>query len=953
MNNSEFESLSSLINSSVVSLHGILVSKSGSSLSYEKIKDITDGVLKQFEGDIPEVSDMDYQRLLKRVTDNYSSTTGERIIIVADKDASRWFDAKKHEISWNHWEAYKKMLQGNGRSIDIIDDNEKVIDAILDYSGDPREPGKWARKGLVMGNVQSGKTQNYLGLINKAIDAGYKTIIVLGGHLNDLRKQTQERIDEGVLGLPSRHLTDTSTSAPGPIGVGLLHKNNIIPATTTAGDFNKAFADKFGIKLDAGSTVVFVIKKRTDVMEVLYEWIKSNHYLDPKDDKILTQPMIIIDDEADYASVNTKAHKKEVTLTNNLIRQLLSLFSKSTYVAYTATPFANIFIDPDENSYNEHDDLFPSDFMVKIPVPTNYMGQEFFFGDDALQSESNVNSPIIEINDHWPVHELKSKDEVDYTLPESLKDAIRAFVLVTAVRALRGESNSHNTMLVNISHLGKHQNQLEILINSYKEELFRALSAFGSLGALEARKSELLFSLEATYDDKFNIEEKYGAILHLLSGTKRRDVKVWALNQSGRKKDRHELNYSTYKEFGLSVIVIGGHKLSRGLTLEGLSISYFARNSKAYDTLMQMCRWFGYRSDYKDLCKVYLPEEAISWYAFISTTIQELYSELQLMSDRGEKPKDFGLKVREHPGLMLITAKNKVGWGRSETLSQDLWGQTQRRFKFFSDPVRNSNNVEYAKVFLSDLLSKPSSSVYTHTNSGSVLISNIGYKSVIDFINATDLPEDDLGNEALINQLVEMEKAGIPVPKILLFNQNASAPSRQWVKDLLPSDKTFVNEPYVVAPGHQITLPKRSMTLSGEVYRVNSVSLGNSDDEKLFLLPEEQRTVSDSKTKLKAVDHDYIASASRDFVGLKIYFFAVAETRKDRDTSPPKLIHGHEATLGYTISFPRSDKLKGKTPAEIKQLIKQTKHSYLINVIQARNKELLAYEDDEESLDDE
>ena len=143
------------------------------------------------------------------------------------------------------------------------------------------------------------------------------------------------------------------------------------------------------------------------------------------------------------------------------------------------------------------------------------------------------------------------------------------------------------------------------------------------------------------------------------------------------------------------------------------------------------------------------------------------------------------------------------------------------------------------------------------------------------------------------------------------------------------------------------------MTLHGEVYRVRSVSLGNSDDEKLFLLPEEQRTVSDSKTKLKAVDHDYIASASRDFVGLKIYFFAVAKNRKKGDASPPELIHGHEATLGYTISFPRSDKLKGKTPEEIKQLIKQTKHSYLINVIQARNKELLAYEDDEESLDDE
>ena len=942
MNNSAFETLSSLINSTVIAMHQMSVNSSGSPLSYERIKEIINGLLIQNVDVFPDISDLDRKRLLKIASDNYSSTIGERIIVVANKDAPRWFDAKKHEISWDHWNAYRKMLEGQGRSKNIIDDNEEVINTILDYSGDPRMGGSWARKGLVMGNVQSGKTQNYLGLINKAIDAGYKTIIVLGGHLNDLRMQTQERIDEGVLGAPSRHIVDNSSGQLGPIGVGLWHKNKIIPATTTVGDFTASFADKFGVGLDLGSPVVFTIKKHTGVLKTLFDWIERQHFLNPSEGKVLDHPLLLIDDEADYASINTKSHKNEVTLTNALIREILSLFGKSTYVAYTATPFANIFIDPDEKSYSDHDDLFPSDFMVKMSVPTNYMGQDFFFGEDALMNESNATSPIIEIDDHWPIHELKNKDDVDYELPESLKDAIRAFIIVTAVRTIRGEQNSHNTMLVNISHLSKHQNRLETLIDEYKTSVFQALSIYGALGVSQVRSSDVLSSLEVTYNNKFLIDESYDSILKVLAGNQRRDLSVWALNQSGKINDRHVLNYSSYQDFGLNVIVIGGHKLSRGLTLEGLSISYFARNSKAYDTLMQMCRWFGYRPSYKDLCKVYLPEESITWYSFISGTIRELYRELELMASREERPKDFGLKVREHPGVMLVSAKNKIGAGTSDIRHQDLWGQTQRRFKFYDDPIRNSSNVDYAKIFLADLFEKSSDRCQEDPDSGSILVSNVSYKSVIDFIKAIDLPEDDLGNKALINQLHEMKKANLSLPKVLLFNQNSSK-STEWFEALTDDDKDFVTAPYDVA-SQKITLPRRQMTLSGNVYRVSSVHLGNSDDEKLFLSDEQREIVTQNKPN-KPIDHDYIASEHRDFVGLKIYFFAVTKKRSDGIETPPELIHGHEATLGYTVSFPRSDKLVGKTPKEIKALLKTTRWSYLLNKIHSRNQELVAYED--------
>ena len=940
MDKSELEKIKSVVLSAIANKYN------DNDPSYEDIKKTIKDIMVWF-GCLDSASEKEINVLQKSITEIRAVSNGTKMIAVVNRnsDAPRWLDAKKHEINWDHWTAYKRFLQTEGRSKDVIDENEKVIDTILDYTGNPKSSGSWAKKGLVMGNVQSGKTQNYLGLINKAIDAGYKTIILLGGHLNDLRMQTQERVDEGVLGDPSRHKVETPNQQSGHIGVGHFHRNTIIPATTTKGDFNKSFADRFAIKLDRSDPVIFTIKKNTSVLKTLYKWIDETHSLDAGNRNLLSQPMLLIDDEADYASINTKHHKETVTLTNALIRQLLSLFSKSTYVAYTATPFANIFIDPDESSYTDNDDLFPSDFMVRLPLPSTYMGEQFFFGRDALDNELNATCPVIEIDDHWPVHGLKNDNEIEYDLPESLKDAVRAFFIVMAVRSIRGEEYSHNTMLVNISHLKLHQDKFEEKIEAYRLALCEALDSFGSLGEVHASRNDLLSDLAATYTNKFQIKEDYSSVLKMLSGKKRRTIEVWALNQSGRAKDRRTLNYSTYSDYGLNVIVIGGHKLSRGLTLEGLSISYFARNSKAYDTLMQMCRWFGYRGAYKDLCKVYLPSTSIHWYAFIADVIQELYSELALMASRGERPKDFGLKVREHPGAMLVSAANKIGAGKSGIISQSLWGQVQRRFKFLADPDVNANNIDYAKRFLDKLCSNSSSQIDTEDPSGSVLISNVSYQDIINFIESIDLPEDDLGNKPLIKQLNSIKEEGkTTLPKVVLYNQKTQK-KETWFEYLENEDKEFLGSDYEVA-GHSITLATRgTLDFTSGVYKNRNANLGNRDDEKLFLTKQQRALVQNSSASRTLSDHNYIASADRDFVGLKIYFFGLTELRKDDTTTPQKLIHGREATLGYTISFPRPEHLKNLTPTEIKDLVKNTRHSYKYNKIYEEHKDLTSYSD--------
>ncbi|MEH6639256.1 MAG: Z1 domain-containing protein [Porticoccaceae bacterium] len=947
MNQSIFDKLIAGISSKLQ-----IMKELGMAVTTEVISEKIDEIAQEYSA-IPnfEMTVSDVRRLKFQIGNMFSIKVGESAIIL-HSDLPRWFDSRKEHFDWSHWEAYKEMLLSQARSMDIIDKNEEVINAILDYSGDPATPGSWARKGLVMGNVQSGKTQNYIGLINKAIDCGYKTIILLGGHINDLRKQTQERVDEGVLGRTSKHLIDTLSEVPSPIGVGIFRQNSINTGTTTVGDFNKDFADKLGFKLTGEDPVIFTIKKQTKIMERLYKWIEEYHYLNPENDIKLDGPLLLIDDEADYASINTKHHKEKVTKTNEYIRQLLSLFRRNTYVGYTATPFANIFIDPDDNSYSDNDDLFPSDFMIKIPVPDNYLGQDYYFGKglpqevDGSQADTEKGSPTVVINDHDPIYELKGTDEIS-TIPESLREAVRAFVLVIAIRALRGDEHAHNTMLVNISHLKKHQNKLEYLIYEYYKEIDQALDSFSGLGIERAHACKTLEKLETTFKKRFFVEESYSQVFGRLKEASGK-VKVWAINQSDKKSDGKELNYSIHKEHGLCAIVIGGHKLSRGLTLEGLSISYFARNSKAYDTLMQMCRWFGYRPDYDDLCRVYLPQESVDWYAFISSAIRELYQELDLMSRREQRPKEFGLKVREHPGAMIITAKNKMGAAESEVRSQDLWGQVQRRFRFRKSVDVNQRNLDYAKNFVEHLMQDRMGTdrIYRDRNSGALVISDVDYSSLIEFIKNIDLPEDDLGNPALINHLKKMRDADLGKPKVILFNQ-AKSGNPTWEREghLSPEDISYINKPYSEVGGVSITLAKRRMDSTADEYRIKSVHLGNPDDEKLFLSEPERIAVKDDVGR-KPVSFDYICAEGRDYPGLIIYLFAVAVSSNSKSNEDNmKLGHGQMPTVGYTVSLPRSENLKGKSSKEIRELVKKTRHSYQVNKIHSQLQILSPYED--------
>ena len=397
--------------------------------------------------------------------------------------------------------------------------------------------------------------------------------------------------------------------------------------------------------------------------------------------KIPTQkyPALIIDDEADQASINTKESYDDQgnvlddynpTTINGLIRELLGVFECRSYIGYTATPFANIFID-NTPAKELGEDLFPKDFIYCLDAPSNYFGANKIFLDMPerivkIISDHQKNLSDGSISGAIPI--VHKKDLEIKELPQSLCDAINLFILVRAIRILRGNSDSHNSMLVNVSRYNDVQGRIKEKIIEYLSELQNSIRY--SYKMPNAETYPVISNLKRLFDIEYaqtcgiswlDIQDR----LHEAAAP----IKVYNINQ----RSQDALDYEKYSQ-GLNIIAVGGLALSRGLTLEGLSISYLIRNTMMYDTLMQMGRWFGYRDGYEDLCRVYMPQESFNWYEFITDATNELISDFKYMTSLSATPSSFGLRVRKSPFKLLITAKNKMLHGMPIREKVDLSG---------------------------------------------------------------------------------------------------------------------------------------------------------------------------------------------------------------------------------------------------------------------------------------
>lgn len=593
------------------------------------------------------------------------------VVTVPDPDViarehQPWLDAKRKDIAFDYWNDYQSLLEGV-LPPRVVQSLHGVTDQIVDHLEDPTKPGPWDRRGMVVGHVQSGKTQNYIGAICKAADAGYRIIVVIAGLHNSLRSQTQARIDEGFIGRVSAH----ASSGASRVGVGLLPDRKQFPATftTVMQDFNQGMERAALVQMDSLRVpLVLVVKKQATVLKSVRDWLKKN--ASTPGARLSDVPMLLIDDEADNASINTLHHVGGATRINALIREILQHFKRSCYVGYTATPFANIFIDPKTTTDMLGDDLFPRDFIVNLEPPSNYLGAQRVFVDDA---ESFVR-PITDNDPCIPIAQ-KAGQQID-CIPPSLVDAMRAFILARAIRLIRGGATVHCSMLVNASVRNDVQAQIRFKVRSELDRMRAAIRVHASLPPELAVADSEIAAFHRVWAAEYGPEARCPADApwaDVLAGLHDSVSPIATLLVNGRSSDA--LDYAQHAGDGRSVIAIGGFSLSRGLTLEGLMVSYFLRKSMMYDTLLQMGRWFGYRDGYADLCRVWMPDESSGWYSHIAEASEELREQFREMAANQATPQDFGLRVRSHPANLLITARNKIGAGEQREMEVRLAGQ--------------------------------------------------------------------------------------------------------------------------------------------------------------------------------------------------------------------------------------------------------------------------------------
>lgn len=633
--------------------------------------------------------------------------------VVNDVTYHPWISSRKAEIDFYYWNRYYKYLEiEQGWKTDVIDTLGQVSDDILDLCGNPAEKGRWKRKGLVLGDIQSGKTSNYLALCNKAADAGYKIIILLTGTIEGLRKQTQERVDAGFVGLNSRNVLKKNPEKK-YIGVGSIDSNRTAyQFTDVLSDFNSAKLQSLNFTIKGlQEPVILVLKKNKSVLENLATWLSTRN-TDHIGDKI-DLPLLLIDDEADNASVNTNKPDTAPTTINNAICEVLKLFNRSTYVAVTATPFANIFIDPDLDKGSDEFNLFPSDFIYALSAPTHYIGARKIFNEDGEYRDSleHIDDVDLDVNNGTYVFRSKAKSgHVVPFLPLTLKTAIKYFLLINSVQDLTGNKKSHRSMLINVSQFVNVQNQVFDMVNDYLNKYQAKIQSYSKLPYEQAMQCKEIAELNALWEE-YDLSDISGvewkrALSTLYESTA--PIVVRLVNQKAKEKGIERLDYEPYKDSGLRVIAVGGNSLSRGLTLEGLSVSYFDRNSQMYDTLMQMGRWFGYRNGYDKLFKIWMEPSAIGWYEYISNATDELRDEIVEMRRIGLTPKDFGLKVQQNMTSLFVTARSKM----RATTTVEQWISLAAEVVETPKLIANLNkcinvNLELTNDLLSELASNP------------------------------------------------------------------------------------------------------------------------------------------------------------------------------------------------------------------------------------------------------
>lgn len=629
---------------------------------------------------------------------------GDNIIALRkqERERGKWYTGGDNIENAEIWPPLKAKLQDKiGKGFDAINDSSDLVVGSLR----PAKEESFRIRGLVVGYVQSGKTTNYMSVIAKAADVGYRLIIVLSGITNSLREQTESRLRDQLINNDSHWFT----------------------LTTLEQDFNEdpRRASQFLSPGRSGNQIkIAVVKKNSTVLRKLNAFIRS------AGTSAQNCPILIIDDEADQASINTAPHaKEENSAINKHLKELLRN-NKVAYVGYTATPYANVLVNPSDT-----EDIYPEDFIYVLPKPKGYFGAEDIFGRDPINGEEPFDT-----GDSEPlnVFRLITDEEAEVLKPprgrrkkegavfdphvtDSLREATQWFLMATAARRIRGQEQQHNSMLVHTTmSVDGHQRLYDIL----DQEVRDLRAYFNTSKGRESFRRLWEAETSAVPADRFGLAPiSFEEVARVLPEVFE-EVKVVVDNGMSEERLDYESGVQT-------VIAIGGNTLARGLTLEGLTTSYFVRDSTAYDTLLQMGRWFGFRQGYQDLPRIWMTDELRTWFYDLATIEADLRQELARYADGMITPTEVVPKIRTHSSLS-ITAAAKM----QDAVDAKI-GFSGRRIQTIHFEHRNeevvANNLDAARSF-AEHLGKAYSKNFIEKNNGTTVVREVSTDDVIKFL---------------------------------------------------------------------------------------------------------------------------------------------------------------------------------------------------------------------------
>ncbi|MBM7775984.1 hypothetical protein JOD54_006188 [Actinokineospora baliensis] len=558
--------------------------------------------------------------------------------VVIAKEWDPWYDddlVRTRDFYWNHYANHLRTRRGwDAQAITSLHNATRHV---VERLSEPTRTQPYQAKGLVVGYVQSGKTANFTGVIAKAVDAGYRLIIVLTGTTNMLREQTQRRLDMEFVGRENilRGVDPESVEALSAVDYqddhdwldGRFVEHGCRPADVGKPDIHRMTTREFDYRslkqgisaldfehldrrkplnhidnLLAADARLMIVKKNGPVLTKLVN-----------DLKLITArlhqiPALIIDDESDQASVNTinakqsPAGKRKRTAINGLISQLLGMLPRGQYVGYTATPFANVFIDP-----GDAQDIFPKDFLISLERPPGYMGAEDFHDLDS----DFTNGDLTVANSNEKAHiRIVDPPGTDQESDRDLRRAIDFFVLTGAMKLFREAEGhpefKHHTMLVHEAmHTDTHRATADQIRKIWGESGYFSATSHARLR--DAFEADLL-PVSAVRAEGQAVPSSFDDLIPYLGAVARRvspnGNPVLVVN-SDQDIEQEEVNFDHHKVWR---ILVGGNKLARGFTVEGLTVSYYVRATQTADALMQMGRWFGFRKGYRDLVRLFTTE---------------------------------------------------------------------------------------------------------------------------------------------------------------------------------------------------------------------------------------------------------------------------------------------------------------------------------------------------------